>query len=168
MSEEKQTSQENAIIEEKQEETKQSYDYRKEREERIKNRTEKAILGELGAKSFDEVKEALSSIDGYKNKITELEKEVSEGKLNHCRLQTLKAGIDEEFVDYVVDKLSKQVNEKQNFKTLLDKFKGEHPRYLRQSQIRVNTSSNFEGASKTHSFSEQFNDVIRKKITKER
>ena len=168
MAEENQVNQENTIIEEKQEEIKQTYDYRKEREERIKNKTERAIFSELGVKSIDEIKEALNSINGYKNQITELEKQVNEGKLNHCKVQALKAGIDDEFVDFVVDKINKQVTDKEDFKTLLEKFKSEHPRYLRQSQIRVNTASNFEGTNKTRNFSQQFNDVIRRKITKER
>lgn len=168
MSEEIQVNQENAIIEEKQEESKQAYDYRKEREERIKNKTERAIFNELGVKSIDEIKDALNSINGYKNQITELEKQVSEGKINRCKVQALKAGIDDEFVDFVVDKINKQVTDKEDFKTLLDKFKSEHPRYLRQSQITVNTASNFEGMNKTRNFSEKFNDVIRRKITKER
>ncbi len=38
------------------EDTKQSFDYRKEREERIKNKAEKAIFSELGVKSIDEIK----------------------------------------------------------------------------------------------------------------
>ncbi len=33
--------------------TKQSFDYRKEREKQIKNNAEKAILSELGVKSID-------------------------------------------------------------------------------------------------------------------
>ena len=151
--------------------TKQNFDYRKEREERIKNKAERAICNELGVKSIDEIKNALNSINGYKNQISELEKQVSEGKINQYKVQVLKAGIDEEFVDYVVDSLQKQVTEKEDFKTLLDKFKSEHPRYLRQSeykQIKVNTSSNFESANKSKNFSEQFNDIIRRKIIKER
>ena len=150
----------NEVIEDNQD-TKTNFDYKKEREERIKNKTEKAIFNELGVKSIEEIKEALNSIP-------ELKKQVNEGKLNHCKLQTLKAGIDEEFVDFVVDKLNKQVTEKEDFKTLLDKFKNEHPRYLKQSQIKVNTASNFEGVNKTQNFSQRFNDIIRRKITKER
>ena len=91
----------NEVIEDNQD-TKPSFDYKKEREERIKNRVEKAFFNELGVKSIEEIKEALKSIP-------ELKKQVDEGKLNHCKLQTLKAGIDDEFVDFVVDKLNKQV-----------------------------------------------------------
>ncbi len=41
------------------EDMKQSFDYRKKREERIKNKAEKAIFSELGVKSIDEIKSVL-------------------------------------------------------------------------------------------------------------
>ena len=162
---------EEKVIEEKEEENKQVFDYKKEREERIKNRTEKAIFNELGVKSLEEIKKNFNLISDYEKQIEELEKQVNEGKNNQYKVQVLKAGIDEEFLDYVVDKLKKEVSEKEDFKTVLEKFKEKHPRYLKQAenrQIRVNTAPNLENISKGKNFSEKFNEIIRRKVTKER
>ena len=85
--------------------TKQSFDYRKEREERIKNKAEKAIFSELGVKSIDEIKSIFDSVESFKKQISDLETKVKEGNLNKNRLEVLKSGIDDEFVDFVVDSL---------------------------------------------------------------
>ena len=149
------------------EDTKQSFDYRKEREERIKNKSEKAIFSELRVKSIDEIKSIFDSVESFKKQISDLEEKVKEGNLNKNRLEVLKSGIDDEFVDFVVDSLNKQVSDTQDFSSLLSKFKEEHPKYLKNyesTQIKLNTSPNFEGINKSQDFSHAFSNAVRNKL----
>lgn len=145
-------------------EEKQEFDYRKQREERIKSKVEKAFLSEFGAKSMEDLKKDFKLIDDYRSEIDDLKNQLNESKSNGYKLEALKSGIDEEFIDYVADKLQKQITQKDDFKSLLGKFKAEHPRYLKQSGIKINTSPNFENSGKGQSFSEAFNGVIKRKI----
>ena len=142
----------------------QDFDYKKYREERIKNRIEKSIFKDLGVQNLDEIKEKFSLIDSYKTQIQNLEEKAKELETNKYKFEVLKSGIDEEFVDFVVDKLQKQVSDKKDFSSLLSNFKENHPKFLKQSKITVSTSPNFETNSKINSFSQKFNSAIRNKL----
>lgn len=125
--------------------TKQPFDYRKEREERVKRRTEKAFLNEFGANSIDEIKEKLGAIDDYKKQVDELRAEVNNSKINGYKVEVLKNGFDEKFVDFIVYSLKDKVNENEDFSTVLSKFKGENSQFLRSSNpIKYSTAPNFE------------------------
>ena len=142
----------------------QDFDYKKYREERIKNRVEKSIFKDLGVQNLDEIKEKFSLIDSYKTQIQNLEEKAKELETNKYKFEVLKSGIDEEFVDFVVDKLQKQVSDKKDFLSLFSNFKENNPRFLKQSKITVSTSPNFETNSKINSFSQKFNSAIRNKL----
>ena len=142
----------------------QDFDYKKYREERIKNRVEKSIFKDLGVQNLDEIKDKFSLIDTYKTQIQNLEEKAKELETNKYKFEVLKSGIDEEFVDFVVDKLQKQVSDKKDFSSLLSNFKENHPKFLKQSKITVSTSPNFETNSKINSFSQKFNNAIRNKL----
>ena len=47
----------------------QDFDYKKYREERIKNRVEKSIFKDLGVQNLDEIKEKFNLIDSYKTRV---------------------------------------------------------------------------------------------------
>lgn len=142
----------------------QDFDYKKYREERIKNRVEKSIFKDLGVQNLDEIKDKFSLIDMYKTQIQNLEEKAKELETNKYKLEVLKSGIDEEFVEFVVDKLQKQVSDKKDFLSLLSNFKENHPKLLKQSKITVSTSPNFETNSQINSFSQKFNNAIRNKL----
>ena len=133
----------------------QDFDYKKYREERIKNRVEKSIFKDLGVQNLDEIKDKFSLIDTYKTQIQNLEEKAKELETNKYKFEVLKSGID---------KLQKQVNDKKDFLSLLSNFKENHPKFLKQSKITVSTSPNFETNSKINSFSQKFNNAIRNKL----
>ena len=47
-----------------------------------------------------------------------MEEKAKELETNKYKFEVLKSGIDEEFVDFVVDKLQKQVSNKKDFSSL--------------------------------------------------
>ena len=126
----------------------QDFDYKKYREERIKNRVEKSIFKDLGVQNLDEIKEKFSLIDSYKTQIQNLEEKAKELETNKYKFEVLKSGIDEEL----------------DFLSLLSNFKENHPKFLKQSKITVSTSPNFETNSQINSFSQKFNSAIRNKL----
>lgn len=148
-------------IKEETKDTKQPFDYRKEREERVKRRTEKAFLNEFGANSIDEIKEKLGAVDTYKNQIEELKKEVNTSKINGYKVEVLKNGFDEKFVDFIVYSLKDKVNESEDFSSVLSKFKEENSQFLRNSNtIKYSTAPNFETGSSVKDTHCRMNDFF--------
>ena len=73
----------------------QDFDYKKYREERIKNRVEKSIFKDLGVQNLDEIKEKFSLIDSYKTQIQNLEEKAKELETLTNETSTLKSAIAE-------------------------------------------------------------------------
>lgn len=131
---------------EENQEPEKPFDYRKEREERVKRKAEKAVLNEFGVNSFDEIKEKLSSIDDYQKQIDALKSEINKSKINEYKLEVLKNGFDEKFVDFIAHELNGKVSENEDFSNVLSKFKEENPQFLKSQEngIKFSTAPNFE------------------------
>jgi hypothetical protein len=139
----------------------QPFDYKKEREERIKHKVEKSFLSDLGVNSFDEVKKAFNSLDSYKKQVDELKNEVSKSKESERKLEVLKQGFDEKFVDYIVHELNNKSTENEDFSVLLQKFKDENSQFLKNNtSIKFNTSPNFETSGKLKDSHQRMNDFF--------
>jgi hypothetical protein len=82
------------------------------------------------------------------------------------KLEVLKSGFDEKFVDFIVHELGQA----ENFSESLTKFKGENPQYLKNQDkgIKYSTAPNFENCYQNKDISKRFNEVIYKKICKEK
>lgn len=144
-------------IEQIKEDTK--FDYRKAREERIIRNTEKKILKELGAESFDSVKETLKN---HRNVLKELEAQRNNGR----KLNVFSEGFDDQFVDFVTHDVSTHLKENENFEDALKKYKKEHPQFLRgNSKVQFNTSPTFENKPVSQSTHSKMNDFFRGKIS---
>lgn len=141
-------------------ETKQEeFDYRKAREERIIRNTEKRILKDLGADSFDDVKERL------KQNIN-MSKELETQKDNGRKLSVFSAGFDDQFVDFVAHEVNKLKKEDENFEDALQKYKKNHSQFLRNTKIQMSTSPDFESKTKINSNHDLMNELIRGKHNK--
>lgn len=146
---------------EESQETKQSFDYRKEREERIKHKTEKAFLNEFGVNSLDEIKEKINSINDYQKQIDELKNEVNKSKINEYKVEVLKNGFDEKFVDYIVYELKGKVSESEGFSKILEKFKSENSQFLKsENPIKYSTAPNFETNGRIKDAHSRMNDFF--------
>lgn len=140
---------------------KPAFDYRKEREERAKKRAEKAFLGELGVNSLDEIKSKINSLEEYRKEVEELKNEVNKSKVNGYKVEVLKNGFDEKFVDYIVYELKDKISENDDFSSLLGKFKKENSQFLKNSNpIKFSTAPNFEQGSKLSDMHARMNDFF--------
>lgn len=144
-------------IEQIKEDTK--FDYRKAREERIIRNTEKRILKDLGADSFDSIKETLKN---HRSVLKELEDQRNNGR----KLNVFSEGFDDQFVDFVTHDVGTHLKENEKFEDALKKYKKEHPQFLRgNSKVQFNTSPTFENKPITQSNHSKMNDFFRGKIS---
>lgn len=141
---------------------KESFDYRKEREERIKHKTEKALLNEVGLTSLDEIKQKINSLSDYQKQIDELKNEVNKSKINGYKVEALKNGFDERFVDYIVYELKDRMSENEDFSKALKKFKAENGQFLKREDkgIKFSTAPNFESGGTVKDAHSRMNDFF--------
>lgn len=145
--------------------SKKPFDYKKEREERIKHKAEKTFLSEIGANSMEEIKEKLDKLDGYVNELNNLKSELEQSKLNGYKVEILKNGFDDRFTDYIVHDLKSKVNGETSFGDALTKYKEENPQFLKSEKgIKYTTSSDFESGKSVKSFNDRMNDFLRGRI----
>jgi hypothetical protein len=141
--------------------SKQPFDYKKEREERIKHKTEKNFLNEIGVKSMDEIKQKLESLDTYVNELNNLKSELEKSKVNGYKVEILKSGFDDRFADYIVHDLQSQVSEGKDFNKELNKYKESNPQFLKNEKaIKYTTSSDFESSKSATSTNQRMNDFL--------
>ncbi len=155
------SNQEQASSEEITAEDKKSFTkYRVERAEKNK---EKEILSVLGVSSVEEAKNKISSIPEYEKKIAEFQEKNEKAKHLEYKVEAMKSGFDDKFVDFIVHELKGKVSENETFPSLLEKFKSENPQYLKNqsSGIKISTAPNFENSFRGQNASEIINDLIR-------
>jgi hypothetical protein len=142
----------------------------KHRLEREREKATKQILNELGAESTEYAKEKLESIANYQKQISDLQNQIKLAKELEFKVEVLRGGIDEKFVDFVVHELKSKVSETEKFSDIFENFKNENPHYLKQSGnkgIKFSTSSNFEKKIEKKNISQEFNEAILRKLQKE-
>jgi hypothetical protein len=129
----------------------EKFDFVKERVERAKNQTEKAILAQLGVNSLSDVKQKFTSLENFKKDVENLKNELSKAKLNEYKIELLKSGFDERFLNFAVSEINEKVTENKNFLDILEEYKKENPQFLKQNDfIKMKTAPNLtEGAGKT-------------------
>lgn len=117
-----------------------------------------------------------TEIDGYKKDIESLNKTIEEDKTNLENLQTvtnenkdLKAqlqmtdsNVKKEFSKFVTSEIMAQVNEENDFATVLENYKKENPQYFGETVVKkVQTSPELTGGTKPQSTSDIMNDLLR-------
>lgn len=149
---------ENAATTEEKSQTNENFRYRLER---AKKQGAEQILNELGVGSVDEIKKKLEKTTSDYEKAR---KEADENKSATQKLEVLKNGFDEEFVDFIVYSL----RETEDFSKSLAKFKTEHPKFLKNqnSGIKISTAANFEKNSTSTDFSKQFGETLLNQLRK--
>lgn len=90
-------------------------------------------------------------IDGYKQKIAQMENE---------KLLSEK-GVKSEDLDYVLFKINKMVDEKTDFKKAADKFLKENPRFTNVGSYRISTSTSTGDNGSGGTTNSSINDAIR-------
>lgn len=82
--------------------------------------------------------------DDYKNKY---ETTNSELKLVKGKIKALDAGISKDFAEFVATQVSGQIDEKNDFDTVLKNYITKNPQYLEGSKIKVGTSLSLNGSN---------------------
>lgn len=147
--------------------SKKSFDYKKEREERIKHKAKKTFLSEIGATSMEEIKQKLESLDTYASELNNLKSELEKSKLNGYKVEILKNGFDDRFTDYIVHDIKGKITEDTSFEEVLKQYKEANPQFLKSEKgIKYTTSSDFESGKSTSvkSYNERMNDFLRGRI----
>ena len=144
----------------------QTNDNFKYRLERAKEQGVKQVLQDLGVESIDEVKEIYRKLEETTKNYQKMKTEADKARNYEQKLEVLKSGFDEKFVDYITYELGKSGN----FSESLQKFKKDNPQYLKKQEtgIKYSTSPNFENNYKSKDISKRFNEVIYQKICKEK
>lgn len=144
----------------------QSNDNFKHRLERAKDQGVKQVLSELGVTSIDEAKEIYKKLEETTKEYKQMKLEVDKSKVYRNKLQVLENGFDERFADFI----AYEVGKAEDFSKELEKFKKEHPQYLKKQDlaIKYNTSPNFESNYQNGDISKRFNEIIYQKICKEK
>lgn len=125
-----------------QEQKSDNQNWLKYRLERAKEQGVKQVFQDLGVESIDEVKEIYRKLEETTKSYQQMKTEADKARNYEQKLEVLKSGFDEKFVDYIAYKLGQT----ENFTESLTKFKDENPQYLKNqsSGIRINTSPSFE------------------------
>ena len=145
--------------------SKKSFDYKKEREERIKHKAEKTFLSEIGATSMEEIKQKLESLDTYASELNNLKSELEKSKLNGYKVEILKNGFDDRFTDYIVHDIKGKITEDTSFEEVLKQYKETNPQFLKSEKgIKYTTSPDFESGKSVKSYNERMNDFLRGRI----
>lgn len=144
----------------------QTNDNFKYRLERAKEQGVKQVLQDLGATSIDEVKGIYKKLEETTKNYQQMKTEVDKSKVYQRKLEVLKSGFDEKFVDFIVHEVGKS----ENFSESLQKFKKDNPQYLKNQEtgIKYSTSPSFENHYQSRDISKRFNEVIYQKICKEK
>lgn len=143
-----------------QEQKSDNQNWLKYRLERAKEQGVKQVLQDLGVESIDEVKEVYKKLEETTKNYQQMKTEADKARNYEQKLEVLKSGFDEKFVDYIAYKLGQT----ENFTESLTKFKDENLQYLKNqsSGIRINTSPSFESQNQIKKSQDDFmNDIIR-------
>lgn len=154
------------VTEQMSENKNQTNDNFKYRLERAKEQGVKQVLTELGVTSIEEVKEIYKKLEETTKNYQQMKTEVDKSKVYQQKLEVLKSGFDEKFVDFIVHEVGKS----EDFSKGLEEFKRDNPQYLKnqETSIKYNTSPNFENHYQSKDISKRFNEVIYQKICKEK
>jgi hypothetical protein len=127
------------------------FDYVKERVERAKNQTEKAILTDLQVNSLEDAKQKFQALEIFKKDVENLKNELSKAKISEYKVELLKNGFDERFLNFAISEINEKVTENKNFLSVLEEYKKKNPHFLRQTDfVKLKTAPNFnDGAGKT-------------------
>lgn len=117
-----------------------------------------------------------NEIDGYKKDIESLNKTIEEDKTNlenyqnvtnenntlRTQLQLSDSNVKKEFNKFVTSEIMAQVNEENDFATVLENYKKENPQYFGETVVKkVQTSPELTGGTKPQSTNEIMNDLLR-------
>ncbi len=124
----------------------------------------------------DQIEQVQTEISEYKNTIDELNKTIEDDKTNLENLQTvtnenkdLKAqlqmsdsNVKKEFSKFVTSEVMAQVNEENDFASVLENYKKKNPQYFGETVVKkVQTSPELTGGTKPQSTNDIMNDLIR-------
>lgn len=117
-----------------------------------------------------------NEIDGYKKDIESLNKTIEEDKTNlenyqnvtkenntlRTQLQLSDSNVKKEFNKFVTSEIMAQVNEENDFATVLENYKKENPQYFGETVVKkVQTSPELTGGTKPQSTNDIMNDLLR-------
>lgn len=117
-----------------------------------------------------------TEIDGYKNTINELNGAIetnkseienlqnvaNENKDLKAQLQMSDSNVKKEFSKFVTSEIMAQVNEENDFASVLENYKKENPQYFGDIVVKkVQTSPELTGGTKPQSTNDIMNDLIR-------
>lgn len=144
----------------------QTNDNFKYRLERAKEQGVKQVLQDLGVESIDEVKQIYRKLEETTKNYQQMKTEADKAKNYEQKLEVLKSGFDEKFVDFIVHEVGKS----EDFSKELENFKKNNPQYLKNQEtgIKYSTSPSFENHYQNKDISKRFNEVIYQKICKEK
>lgn len=138
----------------------------KYRLERAKEQGVKQVLQDWGVESIDEVKQIYRKLEETTKNYQQMKTEADKAKNYEQKLEVLKSGFDEKFVDFIVHEVGKS----EDFSKELENFKKNNPQYLKNQEtgIKYSTSPSFENHYQNKDISKRFNEVIYQKICKEK
>lgn len=117
-----------------------------------------------------------TEINGYKETIDQLNQTIEEDKTNlenyqnvtnenntlRTQLQLSDSNVKKEFNKFVTSEIMAQVNEENDFATVLENYKKENPQYFGETVVKkVQTSPELTGGTKPQSTNEIMNDLLR-------
>ena len=102
------------------------------------------------------------TIEQNKSEIENLQNVTSENRNLKAQLQMSDSNVKKEFSKFVTSEIMAQVNEENDFATVLDNYKKENPQYFGDTVVKkVQTSPELTGGTKPQSTSDIMNDLIR-------
>lgn len=104
-------------------------------------------------------------METLKSKNEELNKLYEDSKTNYYKLQVLKSGINDRFVDFVTSEVKGMVNSKKDFNKALEEYKNDNPQFLNeQKKINISTTPTIGNKSELTDTNRLINDFIRRKL----
>lgn len=140
------------------------------------------IMAEYG-KNVTNYKEEIEGykqeIDGYKQQVNELNGTIEsnnkslenlqaltdENKGLKAQLQMSGSNVKKEFMKFVTNEVSSQVNDETDFATALENYKKENPQYFGETVVKkVQSSPTLNGGAKETTTNDVMNDILRSAV----
>lgn len=103
-----------------------------------------------------------SQVETNKSEIENLQNVTNENKDLKAQLQMSDSNVKKEFSKFVTSEIMAQVNEENDFATVLENYKKENPQYFGDVVVKkVQTSPELTGGTKPQSTSDIMNDLLR-------
>lgn len=101
-------------------------------------------------------------MEALKSKNNEISKLYEESINNQYKLQALKSGINDKFVDFVTSDVLKNKKDNEEFNTVLDKYIKDNPQYLTtNTNFHISTTPQSKNKTELKSSNDLINNLIR-------